>query len=1099
MEPPDRRAGIIDESQVATIEEPGRAGSEDMDALVTQTSDAALAVPESVGMTRDLGVRADGAKAPAERKSKRKSKVDIEQPQRIDRYVILSRVGAGGMGVVYQAYDPQLDRRVAIKLLLARKTRRKARLRLWREAQALAQLSDPNVVSVFDIGVWEGKVFVAMEFVEGQSMDDWLAAEERTRKQILEIFIAAGRGLAAAHAAGLVHRDFKPANVMVGDDGRVRVLDFGLARASERDDESATSGDGGGDPGSDAARNGNGHGGSAGPGEHGGLLDNPVTEHGAIIGTPAYMSPEQLEGYIDLSPSTDQYSFCIALYEALYGRRPFAGSSLAELTRNVLAGELAELPAEARGEVPTWLRRVLVRGLERYSKERYPSMGELLAELTFDRLAIWRKLATVAVVAVAVIAVIIASTAREDSIDHRARCADNQPYLAGVWDEPARQRIQQRFEALGESAATIAYHRVRVGLDEYAGAWAEQRTAACMATYVHRTQSSTLLDRRMGCLERRLARMDELIAVLDTSLGADNLADMVDATYQLPGLEACGDEDSLLRAYPAPESAERADAVAAQSRRIDRAVALKQAGKYERASAIARDVIERARAFDYPPLSARAHFEYGGLLAVDGRWDEAETTYQAAIRYGAQARDDTLLAQVWTSRAWLLGYNLGALQRGLDATEVAEMLVARAGNDPRLAAAVISYRGVLKAVSGDTAAAIEHFKREVALLEKVFDPEHPRLARGNGNLGKALMEQGRYREALPYAERSMAIRAANIGPAHPDVAKAYLTMGQLRQSRAEYDQALALYRRSIDATSAAFGDDHMELSYALTLAGSLWHERGDYGQARDYFERAIAMLEQQAGPEHHYLVNALDPLGATLRAIGAWERASALHERARKLMDKRAQTPAVEVARNLRALGDLARERGRPEQAVEHHRQAVQQLSDARLQGFERARAHESLALTQAALGRRDSARDSFDAALAALAFGVDDSHPYAAMLRARRARDGAVEQSARAVYAESLSQVRRALGERHPWVAELLLAQARTYVADKQFGEAQPLLERAIATWENDGRGTHSPVLVSQVYVLLARALAFGPRPDKRRVGQLMKRAARAGGLQPR
>ncbi len=222
----------------------------------------------------------------------------LERGAAVGRYVILDRIGAGGMGVVYAAYDPELDRRVALKLLRTDRFAAPGHLRLLREAKALARLTHPNVVAVHDAGTFGDQVFVAMELVEGETLRQWLEAGARSWREVLDRLLAAGRGLAAAHAAGLVHRDFKPENVLLGRDGRVRVVDFGLAKAL-----------------ADAAEE------PAAP-DSGGELASPLTEWGAVLGTPAYMAPEQIRG-IAADARSDQFSFCVALYEALYGERPF--------------------------------------------------------------------------------------------------------------------------------------------------------------------------------------------------------------------------------------------------------------------------------------------------------------------------------------------------------------------------------------------------------------------------------------------------------------------------------------------------------------------------------------------------------------------------------------------------------------------------------------------------------------------------------------------------------------------------------------------------------------------------------------------------------
>jgi len=287
---------------------------------------------------------------------------------RLGRYVVLGRLGAGGMGVVYAAWDPELDRRVAVKLLHRRVGGTDGPARMLREAQALARLQHENVLAVHDVGQIDDRVFVATELVPGGTLAAWLAGHPPFR-EVLRVFEKAGRGLQAAHAAGLVHRDFKPENVLLGPESRVRVVDFGLARTDTSDERTAT--------------------GSS----SGSLLASPLTQVGAIVGTPAYMAPEQHAGDA-VGPAADQFAFAVALWEGLYGERPFAGTTVQAVRAEVLAGRIRPAP---RGPVPRRLQGLLARALEVAPERRYPSMEALLAALVrafsawHDR-ACWRKL-----------------------------------------------------------------------------------------------------------------------------------------------------------------------------------------------------------------------------------------------------------------------------------------------------------------------------------------------------------------------------------------------------------------------------------------------------------------------------------------------------------------------------------------------------------------------------------------------------------------------------------------------------------------------------------------------------------------------------------
>jgi WD40 repeat protein/serine/threonine protein kinase len=348
----------------------------------------------------------------------------------IAHYTVIGTLGSGGMGVVYVAHDQQLGRRVALKLLRHANASEIARARLYREAQAMARLAHPNVVTVHEVGTYRGQVFLAMEFVGGANLRAWLRMHKRGWREIVATFIQAGEGLAAAHQAGIIHRDFKPDNVLVGDDGRVRVADFGLAHGLDLDLGEVTP-----EP-SDSGRQPV-------------ALDSPLTETGAIVGTPAYMAPEQHEG-TGIDARCDQFSFCVALWEALYGKRPFPGSSVAELIAALKAGRML-MPADP-GEVPPWLHRVILRGLAINPDNRWPSMSELLVALARDPRSVRRRRRGIAALTTITLTLIMSLSVRAATeSQHNAR----QRYWSALTEELLdieRERgLQQATEDAGRA------------------------------------------------------------------------------------------------------------------------------------------------------------------------------------------------------------------------------------------------------------------------------------------------------------------------------------------------------------------------------------------------------------------------------------------------------------------------------------------------------------------------------------------------------------------------------------------------------------------------------------------------------------------------
>ncbi|MGI5862298.1 MAG: serine/threonine-protein kinase, partial [Myxococcales bacterium] len=399
----------------------------------------------------------------------------------VGRYLLLDQIGEGGMATIYSAYDAELDRKVAIKLMKLDPgggSLESARARLLREAQAAARLSHPNVVSVYDAGAFGDELFMAMELVVGETLRSWLARPGRSLKEILAVFLAAGEGLAAAHAAGLVHRDFKPENVLIGSDGRARVSDFGLARIESRQGPLVP----------DAAAS---------------LQPLEATAVGAVLGTPAYMAPEQFEGRAT-DPRTDQFAFCVALWEALFGARPFAGDDFWSIRQNVLAGKICAPKREA--SVPAWLRRVLERGLSSRIEDRFPSFDELLAALRRDRRRrILRTVRRVAMVGLAFAAIGLAVFGyhRESTRCEREAVALVEP----IWTPASRRAIERSLGTDGKQLGPMAARALETYFDEWRASWKQ----ACEARQESERAGSS---RALGCLERYLQRARAAVHLL---------------------------------------------------------------------------------------------------------------------------------------------------------------------------------------------------------------------------------------------------------------------------------------------------------------------------------------------------------------------------------------------------------------------------------------------------------------------------------------------------------------------------------------------------------------------------------------------------------
>jgi tetratricopeptide (TPR) repeat protein len=733
----------------------------------------------------------------------------------IGRYLVLGLVGRGGMGEVYAAYDPELDRKVAVKLLCGQSSDAQARVRLLREAQAIAKLSHPNVVVVFDVGTFRDSVFIAMEFVEGNTVGYWLQAAPRSRVDILKVFKAAGAGLVAAHAAGMVHRDFKPDNVMVGRDGQVRVMDFGLARRLGADPEPPMQTDSGSFKVADlseadaeadvdaTAKLGAGGSDLSGVSSSSGrYLEQKLTQTGAMLGTPAYMAPEQFAG-TSTDARTDQFSFCVALYEALYGHRPFEGDTVVALMANVVSGTVRDAPAGT--EVPARLRRVLLRGLEVDPANRFSSMGDLLAELESDgpkhRLGALSAAAAVASVAALVLGGRHFSNARVEM------CAGADARLAGIWERapgtPRKEAIRATFEAKAKGDGARLFAGVSGLLDQFVGRWATMYRDNCEATHVRGEQSAEALDLRMACLGQRLAgvkALTDIFAAADASV----IENAANAAGALPNLEACADVEMLRSVVRPPSDAAtqvRVDAVRAD---VARARALGDAGQCAPAIAASGAALSSAKALGYPPLVAEAYYVNGRAGNFCGDGAPAIESLEEAIYAAESAHHDEVAVNAASYAALMYSDRLRDTKAARRWLRYADSILGRLPGHPILEAYTIQAWGATKQAEGKYAEAVRDQERALALLEQSMGSFHPDAAITAMNLGNALHDLGRDADAEPNGRRAVETFERLVGPEGAQVAIALYDWGE----------ALAGLRRNADARQAT------------ERAIAIWRQRG---------------------------------------------------------------------------------------------------------------------------------------------------------------------------------------------------------------------------------------------------------------------------------
>ena len=399
------------------------------------------------------------------------------EPTRVGRFTLERELGSGGMGTVWIAYDDKLGRKVALKFLHEGGADDRGEQRMVREAKGLARLSHPNVVPVYDVGRHEGRVWLAMEYVPGRTLRSWVREDGPARSDILDAWVAAGRGLAAIHRAGLIHRDIKPDNVLIGDDGRVRIVDFGLVRAAGSAEEmpkrtgrtAATRPE-------PALRFGDEE-----MATEGGYAPGRTTQTGELLGTPAYMAPEQFLAEVADS-RTDQFNYCASLYEALYGERPYTGETFPRLYANVTAGELRDPPPGAA--TSRWIYAALVRGLSREPDDRFPSMDDLLEALSDDPGARRRRALTRGgvVLLIAIVCTALAFAIRKG----RERWSEQQRQAR------AHERLAAQDERLDALVAAGKHEDARRAFDVFSRQPEQRDTAALGLGWLHHAERESI-------------------------------------------------------------------------------------------------------------------------------------------------------------------------------------------------------------------------------------------------------------------------------------------------------------------------------------------------------------------------------------------------------------------------------------------------------------------------------------------------------------------------------------------------------------------------------------------------------------------------------
>ncbi len=818
----------------------------------------------------------------------------------VGRYVIVQDIGRGGMGAVMLAYDTQLARRVAVKILLTEAASEEARVRMMREAQAMARLSHPNVVAIYDVGTFEGNIFLTMEFIDGTTLRGWLATR-RPWREVLDVMRKAGRGLAAAHAAGLVHRDFKPSNVLIGKDGRVCVMDFGIARA---DASAIMAIDTGSFPAlapvdvvlapepptepSDGPSAVHTTGTSVPPtatSSHQ-LLSEKLTEEGAVIGTVGYLAPEQASNE-GTDARSDVFSFCAAVFRALYGVPPFPSKTL-----NEYLGALSKPPAARPRDtkVPAWIHPVLLKGLSETPSDRYTTMEELLRALDDDPARRRRRtLLTLGAVAAAV--VVALGLGRASSHVVAPVCDGATAEIDEVYGPAVAAEIEQKFTATGAPYAADAWRLTKESLETYTKSWMEAHRRTCEATRVTKQQSEELMSLRMACLEQNRAQLRALVGLLREA-DRDLVGRAVQASIALPSVDACADITSLMEVKPAP-AADKERVVAARQR-LAGARAEVDAGRYKAALAKLEPIVREAREIGYEPLVAEALFVMGSAQHSSDQPVTAATTLREAVWMAERGRDERLkiaillrlasaevtLTHFDASALWLdfagaslarrpgsqalearfaLGQatRLYIMGKYTDAVPYARKAVAlaepRGGQDPTtLWESYFRLGSVL--MSPDSPEGLGYLERADALVVARFGELHPQRVRVAGNQCVALGLVGRYTDCLDLADRTLQRATQVLPPTHRWIGILHERRGIAQFKLHRSTEALASLDRAVAITKAS--KDDRELGAAQSIRGDVLLDLGRAREAVPAFDEAIGAFTRSVPADHDFFAAA---------------------------------------------------------------------------------------------------------------------------------------------------------------------------------------------------------------------------------------------------
>lgn len=719
-----------------------------------------------------------------------------EDPATLDRFQIERRVGSGGMGVVYAAFDPQLGRKVALKLLKPERSSAKDQERLVDEAKALARLNHPNIVGVHEIGSVGERVFIAMELVEGVPMSVWLRTP-RSWRDVARVALETGRGLATAHEAGIVHRDFKPANVMLRLDGQPVVLDFGLARwhGQSADLES-----------------------SLGAEVDGNTLE---TFASAIAGTPAYMAPEQHQG-LSATAKSDQFSFCVSIYEAAYGHRPFDAATRHELLEAIESGKPCPGPRSRR--IPPWFKRLLLRGLHPDPSDRWPSMETMLETLQQRMVPITRRLAVPGAVLGSIGVAAVATAA-----DRGPSCADESEAIDNTWSAETKHAVQETLGSVEHRAAKHIPGVVADQLDTYSTRWSQTWVAACESKRTAKDNDDAGR-RTLECLQGQREGLESTLRLFESP----TVQLLLQAPRMLPTATTLQSCIGLEGAPNLASTAEREDRGADVERVLNEAAAFVRIGETQRAE----DALDELSGLTDPGLRSRIVHGRGQIFEERGDIELARLAFEDAILEAERAGDTVARLAAMRSLAGLFieTGDLAAAEHMLARVDAAHE---RFPNRPwTWSSELLDLQVRILQAQGEMAASVTAANARLEMIRREMGEDQDYLLRGQLVVVQAKLRAKQWDGQELQLDAIIEGTTALYGPIHELNAIAYSQRGSLASSLGDSEKAIRDTRRSLEIRTQLGGGEAPMLKTLGNLA--IMHaRRGELDDAEASWKRIV--------------------------------------------------------------------------------------------------------------------------------------------------------------------------------------------------------------------------------------------------------------------